>query len=188
MQKWTSWNRDKRWPEVPAMDNAEFIGPGDERWASILEKTKHDFYHLPGYVTLQGEHESARPVAFYAECRRFSHARSAADPQSPSAVSCSGPLVRSGVALRLSFPAILLPIGSMFTRAVAEGAEGSLSGNRGSVWIFTSPSSVAGSQERTCTTGGTDYPWGRPLSSICRRAKSKSGAALARTTGMISFD
>ena len=68
MQKWTSLNRDKRWPEVPAMDYAEFIGPDNERWASILEKTKHDFYHLPGYVTLQGEHESARPVAFYAEC------------------------------------------------------------------------------------------------------------------------
>jgi lipid II:glycine glycyltransferase (peptidoglycan interpeptide bridge formation enzyme) len=28
---------------------------------------RHDFYHLPGYVSLAGKHESGSPIAFYAE-------------------------------------------------------------------------------------------------------------------------
>lgn len=44
-----------------------FIGPADLRWRAVLERTKHDFYHLPEYVTLCGKYEDSEPLAFYAE-------------------------------------------------------------------------------------------------------------------------
>jgi hypothetical protein len=53
--------------ERTGMDFAGFIDPGDKRWAAMLEKTRHDFYHLPRYSNLSGRHESGHPVAFYAE-------------------------------------------------------------------------------------------------------------------------
>ncbi|MDI6816838.1 MAG: GNAT family N-acetyltransferase [Actinomycetota bacterium] len=46
---------------------AEFIKPSDPRWLRVLECTRYDFYHLPGYVELAAEHEDGLPVAFYAE-------------------------------------------------------------------------------------------------------------------------
>ncbi len=34
-------------------------------WGDILEATRHDFYHLPGYVALSAAHEGGRPCALY---------------------------------------------------------------------------------------------------------------------------
>ena len=44
-----------------------FIGPTDPLWRAVLERTAHDFYHLPEYVTLSGRHENGKPLAFYSE-------------------------------------------------------------------------------------------------------------------------
>ena len=44
----------------------EFVSPQDPRWLQILNRTRHDFYHLPEYVTLAAEQEQGQPVAFYA--------------------------------------------------------------------------------------------------------------------------
>jgi hypothetical protein len=45
----------------------EFISPQDVRWKRFLANCRHDFYHLPEYVTLCAVSEGATPVAFYAE-------------------------------------------------------------------------------------------------------------------------
>lgn len=47
--------------------NAEFIDHRDIRWKNFLQRTKHDFYHLPEYVELAAADEGAMPMAFYAE-------------------------------------------------------------------------------------------------------------------------
>lgn len=39
---------------------------GDPRWREILERLRHDFYHLPEYASLDGEREQAQPKAFWA--------------------------------------------------------------------------------------------------------------------------
>ena len=49
------------------MTIAEFISSQDERWERHLMLTRHDFYHLPEYVSLTAKHEKGTPVAFYAE-------------------------------------------------------------------------------------------------------------------------
>ena len=41
----------------------EFLTPDDKAWVSILEQTKHDFYHLPGYVQLCANEENGTPEA-----------------------------------------------------------------------------------------------------------------------------
>lgn len=46
---------------------AEFIGTTDPRWASFLDRCRHDVYHLPQYLELMGKYEGGEPVAFYAE-------------------------------------------------------------------------------------------------------------------------
>lgn len=46
---------------------AEFIQPGDARWHQMLNRVKHDFYHLPKYIELTAKHEGGIPEAFYAE-------------------------------------------------------------------------------------------------------------------------
>lgn len=47
---------------------ADFISPDDPRWARVLQRASHDVYHLPEYALFAAGHESALPVAFYAEC------------------------------------------------------------------------------------------------------------------------
>jgi hypothetical protein len=42
---------------------AELFAPGDERWRQMLEATRHDVYHLPGYGSLY--EPEAREVAVY---------------------------------------------------------------------------------------------------------------------------
>jgi sugar O-acyltransferase (sialic acid O-acetyltransferase NeuD family) len=42
-----------------------FIGPRDQRWATLLDHVPHDFYHVPGYVGLCGQQDGAQPLAFY---------------------------------------------------------------------------------------------------------------------------
>ncbi|GET41768.1 GNAT family N-acetyltransferase [Microseira wollei] len=49
------------------MTIAEFISPQDARWERHLMLTRHDFYHIPEYVSLTAKHEKVTPVAFYAE-------------------------------------------------------------------------------------------------------------------------
>jgi len=43
-----------------------FIGPADLRWRR-MDRTKHDFYHLPEYVVLCGKYEDSEPLASYAD-------------------------------------------------------------------------------------------------------------------------
>ena len=38
----------------------------DPRWGEALRRLRHDFYHLPEYVRLDGEWNRARPMAFVA--------------------------------------------------------------------------------------------------------------------------
>lgn len=54
-------------PLCPGTDYMGFIDPDDARWMEMLAKTPHDFYHLPRYVTLAGQHEGGHPTAFYVE-------------------------------------------------------------------------------------------------------------------------
>lgn len=42
------------------------ITPDDSRWLEALQKSEHDFYHLPGYSKLEARPEE-RAVAFYTE-------------------------------------------------------------------------------------------------------------------------
>jgi hypothetical protein len=46
---------------------AEFIGVEDLRWKRFLERTRHDFFHLPEYVALASKYEGGKAAAFYAE-------------------------------------------------------------------------------------------------------------------------
>ncbi len=39
---------------------------GDPQWPEALRRLRHDFYHLPEYVRLDGEWNRARPMAFLA--------------------------------------------------------------------------------------------------------------------------
>ena len=43
-----------------------FIGPDDPRWRNILDRSQHDFYHLPEYAALMGKMEQRQAFAFYA--------------------------------------------------------------------------------------------------------------------------
>lgn len=43
------------------------IAPGDARWRQMLQRNRHDFYHLPEYLELAGRYEEGTAVAFYAE-------------------------------------------------------------------------------------------------------------------------
>jgi hypothetical protein len=44
---------------------ADLIAVGDPRWASVLQRARHDFYHLPEYVALAARHEGAEGVALH---------------------------------------------------------------------------------------------------------------------------
>ena len=44
-----------------------FIRPDDVRWPAVLERARHDVYHLPEYLTLCAKSENSEPLAFYAE-------------------------------------------------------------------------------------------------------------------------
>jgi Acetyltransferase (GNAT) domain len=46
---------------------AEFILPENPKWQRHLMSAKHDFYHLPEYVSLTAKHEGGKPIAFYTE-------------------------------------------------------------------------------------------------------------------------
>jgi sugar O-acyltransferase (sialic acid O-acetyltransferase NeuD family) len=46
---------------------ATMIGPGDPRWQAVLQRTEHDFYHFPEYVSLCAHYEDIQALAFYAE-------------------------------------------------------------------------------------------------------------------------
>jgi hypothetical protein len=46
---------------------AEFITPADPAWTSVLERCRHDVYHLPGYLRACAVAEGGEPVAFLAE-------------------------------------------------------------------------------------------------------------------------
>ena len=45
---------------------ADFIAPDDCRWARVLERVRHDVYHLPQYAVVAAKHEGGTPVGFYA--------------------------------------------------------------------------------------------------------------------------
>src|SRR5262249_39000802 len=42
------------------------LGVDDLEWREVLGRLRHDFYHLPEYVSLDGEWNHARPMAFLA--------------------------------------------------------------------------------------------------------------------------
>ncbi len=44
---------------------AAFISPQDPRWLHFLGRTRHDFYHLPNYLTFCARHEGGTPLAFW---------------------------------------------------------------------------------------------------------------------------
>jgi lipid II:glycine glycyltransferase (peptidoglycan interpeptide bridge formation enzyme) len=46
---------------------AQIIQPDDPRWRDLLNRTRHDFYHLPEYVAFASQHDGGKPCAFYAE-------------------------------------------------------------------------------------------------------------------------
>ncbi|MDQ6653899.1 MAG: hypothetical protein M3Y84_14305, partial [Acidobacteriota bacterium] len=48
------------------------MGPADPRWTRFLERTPHDFYHIPSYALVASKYENATPVAFYAEVGKSS--------------------------------------------------------------------------------------------------------------------
>lgn len=43
--------------------NIQFIDLANSLWSKTLEKLRHDFYHLPGYVGLEAKRMDARPEA-----------------------------------------------------------------------------------------------------------------------------
>ena len=43
------------------------IRPNDSRWPSLLNKARHDFYHVPGYVELEADRMGGEARAFLAE-------------------------------------------------------------------------------------------------------------------------
>jgi CelD/BcsL family acetyltransferase involved in cellulose biosynthesis len=46
---------------------AVLLAPGDQRWSEVLSSTRHDLYHLPGFVELETRwHEPGAPSAFVA--------------------------------------------------------------------------------------------------------------------------
>jgi hypothetical protein len=47
--------------------NCAFIGPADPGWSALLERVRHDVYHLPEYVALSAGWEGGEPLAFFAE-------------------------------------------------------------------------------------------------------------------------
>ena len=50
---------------------AALLEPGDRRWKEALQRTAHDIYHLPDYVTLDAALTGGRPAAFwYADAGR----------------------------------------------------------------------------------------------------------------------
>ena len=46
--------------------DAVHLGIDDSRWRDLLGRLRHDFYHLPEYVRLDGEYNQAEPMAFWA--------------------------------------------------------------------------------------------------------------------------
>lgn len=46
---------------------AEFIEPGDARWAGALRDVDHDVFHLPEYVAYAARQAGGEPAAFFAE-------------------------------------------------------------------------------------------------------------------------
>ena len=46
--------------------DVEHLAIDDPRWPDALRRLHHDFYHLPGYVRLDGEWNQAQPMAFLA--------------------------------------------------------------------------------------------------------------------------
>lgn len=47
------------------MLDANWLEIDDARWTSLLDVTRHDFYHLPAYVALCAEQEKGEPGALY---------------------------------------------------------------------------------------------------------------------------
>jgi len=45
----------------------DFIESHDVRWQKLLDRTRHDCYHLPQYADIAGLQEGGTPLAFYAE-------------------------------------------------------------------------------------------------------------------------
>lgn len=46
---------------------AELLTPDDSRWEKALERVRHDFFHLPGYVSLEAERLAGDAVAVLLE-------------------------------------------------------------------------------------------------------------------------
>lgn len=46
---------------------ADFVSPGDERWADLLRSAPHDIYHRPEYLVFSGKYEGGDPFAFYCQ-------------------------------------------------------------------------------------------------------------------------
>ena len=46
---------------------AELLDVGNPRWLRLLERARHDVYHLPAYVAHAARHEAATPAALLAE-------------------------------------------------------------------------------------------------------------------------
>ena len=49
------------------MTHVSLLEPGDAAWDAILEVTRHDFYHRPGYVELCARQERAQARALYVD-------------------------------------------------------------------------------------------------------------------------
>lgn len=47
------------------LDDYCFLTPDDARWQQFLNESPHDFYHFPKYVTLCGNHQCGKPLAFF---------------------------------------------------------------------------------------------------------------------------
>jgi len=45
----------------------DWLSPADARWASVLERARHDFYHLPGYALLSEDTDGGRAGALLIE-------------------------------------------------------------------------------------------------------------------------
>jgi hypothetical protein len=46
---------------------AEIIAPDDARWTAVLQRARHDVYHLPEYARAAAHQEGGSAAAFYAE-------------------------------------------------------------------------------------------------------------------------
>jgi hypothetical protein len=49
------------------MTKTRLLRVGDGSWTAFLNQTRHDFYHLPGYVALEAHREGGEPMALVVE-------------------------------------------------------------------------------------------------------------------------